>query len=304
MNNKQRAVFMAESLSKVIDRHSHEYRAKNEKLMKEILERNDTKKYTELMAGVIMESIKVMEDWEKSSLPELEGLSPEQYYSSLKTSDDIIEMVSSMIEKNKGILPPLLAEYIKKLDENIIHEIMAKINSIIPDEEGKLNPVQKAELKIVETVALEECAEPLSRLLLRLDTNATDNTIEYVMDALKSTGKSAIPCLIASCEKSGHKGNIYANSITTLAEIASSNKSEEIYRYLKECFRKSSDKLVEAVALGIYGDGRAIAAIRGYVERNIHGMDENRYSMLRDVIIRFGGIVSDLDMEFAAHHHH
>lgn len=302
MNSIEKSKFVAESLAGVINKHSREFREKNEKLIQNILNEGNYQEYLKVMSGVVMESAEVMRQWEKTSFDELDGLTPEQYYGSIKTSSDAVELVGSFIEKNEGMLPPMLMETIKGLEESIGDEILVKIESMIPDKDGKLSGMQKAVLKIAEIMASEKFAEPLSRLLFRLNKDVDEKTIECVMDALKEIGKPCIPCLIAMCEKSGHKGDIYIHSIMTLGEIGSKNKTEELYRYLKECFRKSEEKKAEANALAFYGDGRAVAAIRTYVERNIGNLHEQVYSTYRDIILRLGGLVSDLDREYSFAH--
>ncbi len=304
MSSKEKSRFIAESLAEITDTHSRQFIKENKKLLRSLFKKQDTKKYTEVVSNEIAELVHVMSEWEQKSFDELGGLSPKQYYSSLNDFDDMLELIAQIIEKCKGSLPPLLTEAIKNLREKFSDKIVMKLNSIIPNESLKLDTVQKAELKIAELTASEKFVDPMSKLLFRFDKSTDDETVEYIMKVLKSIGKPSIPCLIAVCEKSGHKGIVYANSLKTLADIASENKSEEIYKYLKECFRKSDEKVIEAMALGLYGDGRAVTAIRTYVERNILNMNETKYSMFRDIITRLGGIVSDLDDEYISCHNY
>lgn len=299
MISREKAVFLAESLDAAIKKHSEEVRKRDDALFKKIVKEEDYKGYTAIMTSIIKESVNIMDIWEQSAMEKLENKTPKEYFSSIDNLDDGVLIIAAMIEKNGGMLPPSLIESIEGLEESISDQVIAKINSIMPGKEGILTVNEKAELKIAEIIASEKFTDPLSKLLFRLDPNAVaEDTVECIMDALRELGKPSIPCLIAVCEKCNHKGIIYMHAITALGQIASKDKSEEIYRYLKECFRKSEGKLVEAGALGIYGDGRAIAALRTYVERNIANMGEGEYTTFRDIILQLGGIMTDLDRKY------
>jgi len=50
----------------------------------------------------------------------------------------------------------------------------------------------------------------------------------------------------------------------------------------------------------IYGDGRAISAVRGYAEQNLENLSYWEYSQLRYVVSQLGGDMSDLDEYFDA----
>lgn len=305
MSYNKKFEFIAQSLSKVMEKQTREFKKRNEKFIKGTLKQGDYKEYTQVMTGVIMESAEAMKTWGETSFEDLEGMTPEQYFLSLSSADDAAQLVSELIEKNGGMIPPSLSESIKKLSESIENEIAMKIDSMMPDKDGKLTLIQKAMIKCAEMISSEKIVDPVSRLLFRFDSNnAGDDEIQYIMDVFKEEGKASIPCIIAACEKSGHKGNIYIHCIMALGEIASKYKTEEIFMYLKECFRKSDLKLVEAGALGLYGDGRAVAAVRSYVERDILNINETVYSDYRNIILSLGGMTDDIDRKFVAVHRH
>ncbi len=67
---------------------------------------------------------------------------------------------------------------------------------------------------------------------------------------------------------------------------------------LKDYFRKSSNKYIEANALAAYEDGRGIPAIRGHVERNLDNLCYDEYLMYREVVLILGGQMEDLDEYF------
>lgn len=302
MSNKK-FEFIAENVAETIKEQTLKFKKNNEKLMNGIFKQGDYKKYTEVMAGAVKGTIDTMEKWENTAFNELDGLTPQQFFSNITSADDVVEIISELIDKNEGMIPPSLTENIKKLGESLEDEIASKIESTVPDKNGKLTLAQKSVIKCGEIIHSEKILDCVSRLLFRFDSsNAGDDEMQYIMDVFKEAGKESISCLIAACEKSGHKGNIYTHCIMTLGEVASKYKSEEVYMYLKECFRKSNFKLLEANALGLYGDGRAISAIRGYVGRNISSINETEYSSCRDIVLNLGGMMDDLDNEYVNTH--
>ncbi|MDI6617102.1 MAG: hypothetical protein QME45_00310 [Clostridiales bacterium] len=303
MNSSDKNKFIAESFDAMIHGQFTKFKEDNTKTIRKAVKKEDYKGYEEIITNAIKESFKAIEGWEKTAFDEFGGQTPQQYFMSINALDDFLDVMAEMIERDAAMFPVSLTDSIKKFSKSFEAEILTKLDMIVPDKAGKLTPMQKAEIKAADIIAPEKEVEPLSRLLFKLDKkNVDEQTVTYIMDGLKNAGEASIPCLIAMCEKSGHEGLIYGHSITALANIASEHKTEEIYRYLKECFRKSKTKIIEANALGIYGDGRAVVAIRSYVENDVPYMEDSEYQRYRNIILDLGGMVDDLDNAFETFH--
>ena len=299
MNNLDKSRFVAESLTSAINKSSIQFRKANKKLLKSLADSMDYDRFNSIMIEAVAGSIKVIDDWEQKSYAELDGLTPRQYFDSLCTVEDIVELISIIEEKNGGILPLGLYERIKTLDTTFSDDLLNILESIQLGEEKCFTSKQKAIVKIAEILALPKFMNALIHIIYQLDDQKSDeDTITRVMNAIREIGESALEPLINLVENSYKKGRLYGYLILTVAKIASKNRSERIYRLLKDYFRKSETKIIEASALSIYGDGRAIPAIRGYVERNLEDLSYWEYSQLRNAVLLLGGDMSDLDEYF------
>lgn len=299
VSTTEKSQFIAESLAKAIKNHTTHFKKSNRKLLKSIEDSMDYHRFTNLMTEAVVESIKVMDEWEEKSFPELDGLTPKQYFDGLSTINDIVELVSLLEEKNGGILPTGLSERIKRFDDTFSDDLLNTLESIQLGEEKCFTSEQKAIVHIAEILALPKFVNALIGIIYQLDNEKSDeDTFTGVMNTIREVGEPALESLINLVENSEKKGRLYGYLILTIGKIASKNKSERIYRLLKDYFRKSETKVIEAGALSIYGDGRAIPAIRGYVERNLEDLSYWEYSQLRDAVLLLGGDMRDLDEYF------
>jgi hypothetical protein len=82
--------------------------------------------------------------------------------------------------------------------------------------------------------------------------------------------------------------------LITLTDIGKDHPDNQIFNCLKDCFRRMSNKAIGAICLGDYGDGRAIPALRGWLEKNPQIRDRQVHSEILSAIKRLGGVISDL----------
>lgn len=299
MHTLEKTKFIVESLTDVLNSHSAQFKKSNKKLLKSIGDSMDYSRTTNVMTEAIVGSIKVMDEWEDTSLYELDGLTPKQYFESLSTVNEIIELFTLLEEKNGGILPNGLTERVKRLDDVIACDLLAMMESMDLGETKCLNSTQKAAVHIVETLGNPRFINALIKVVSQLDNEKTDEeTFTRVMDAIRAIGEPILDPLINLVENGKKKDRLYIYLILTIGKIASGNKSERIYSMLKDYFRNSEKKFVEANALAIYGDGRAIPAIRGYVERNLENLSYWEYIQFKEAVLLLGGNMSDLDEYF------
>ncbi len=86
----------------------------------------------------------------------------------------------------------------------------------------------------------------------------------------------------------------YEYLVIALSEVGRKQPSDHVFLCLRECFRKMERKVIGAICLGDYGDGRAIPALKGYVDRHIDQIDRQLYYEILSSIKRLGGDVSDM----------
>jgi hypothetical protein len=77
--------------------------------------------------------------------------------------------------------------------------------------------------------------------------------------------------------------------LITLTEIGKMQPDERIFRCLRESFRHMDNKAIGAICLGEYGDGRAVPALRGWLDKNPDITDRQIRFEVLSAIRRLGG---------------
>ncbi len=300
MDKAQKAQFIAESLSNICESSMKQYRKVNKELIRFCGEKMDVNGISNVVMDSLAKTLEVVKDWEGKSLDEIEGLTPEQYFDSLNSIDDIVEVISLIGAKSKGLIPESLRNRIKRLDGASENELLAAFKNIRLGEDKCLDSRQKAIVHMAEIMASPVFVDLIANLLIQLDDEKSDEESFMVLnDAIREIGEPAHDKLAELLEGTGGKGKQYGYLLLSFAKVASYNKTEKDYILLKSCFRNSPQKLVEAAALGVFGDGRAIPAIRGYIEKNIEDITYWEYVEFRNNVLLLGGDMSDLDRHFA-----
>lgn len=299
MNNLDKSIFISESIKKVIDKQTARISKANKRRVKEICDNGNSEEIEAIMTEALLGVAEVVAEWELKSYRELDGLTPVQYFESLHTVEDMIVLVSLLEEISTGALPMGLATRIKRLSEALSEEIQYALESIQLAENKCFTYKQKAIVRIAEIIALPKFLNGLVGIMKQLDQEQSDeNTIIGTIIAAAELGEAAIGQLADLIESNKREGNIYSHAIFAIGRIGSENKSEQIYKLLKDYFRNSNIKLLESRALAVYGDGRAIPAIRGHVERHLEDLTPWEYSEFRSDVLNLGGDMSDLDEYF------
>lgn len=299
MNKSERSRFVAGHLKECIDKNVARFRKANKRRFEELKESKDFQRLYAIMNDAFHDSVSIMDEWETKNIKELGGIAPVEYFESLHTFADILYLITLLEEKNAGALPPGLGARIERLDDSLAEDVLHALDSIQLGSDKCFTYEQMAIVRIAEIIASPQFLSALLSIINQLDNEkSNEETILAVMDAVEALEDVAIESVTDLLEKLEKKGALYSRLVLVMANIASENKSERIYRLLKECFRNSEVKLVEARALAVYGDGRAIPAIRGYVERHIAELTREEYCQFNTDVSELGGDMSDLDEYF------
>lgn len=293
--------FISESLSGELKKHAKKFQDENKEYLEASI-RNNTydEVYTKMVSDVVIESYDVMNSWENIAYEEIDGMTPLQYFGILNTLSDVIDLIVAFEVENAGIIPNGLAKHIKASQDKLLDDLVAMLNSLELDEQKCMKFGQKAIMHTAEIIGNTKLLEPLFKIVSQMEDQKTDaNTLTAVMNAIQAIGEPAIERVVSAIESSDKKGQVYRFLLISLARIGSKYKSDAVYNQLKKYFKESSYKFIEANALGVYGDRRALPAIRGYIEKNAHRISKWEYTQLREVLIQFGGMVQDFDTYFS-----
>lgn len=300
MNTAEKAKFLAQNLKSAHDKQLERFEKLQMKKIKEMRRNNDMNLYNTITSDFIVTSVNTMDEWESEAYSELDGLTPVQFFYSLDRTDELVEIVSIFMEINRDFLSSGLYERLRSLkDSSFSKDILHAMESMQLCEDKCFTPEQRAIVRIAAVLAVPEHLDALIRIAGQLDNEKSDErTIDLVFDAIGKLGEIAIEPLIVLLENCERKGHLYQTLIDTLAATASNHKSERVYKLLKSYFRSSESKSVESGALAIYGDGRAVPAIRGYVEQHLEKLTYQEFIEFENDVWMLGGDMSDLERYF------
>lgn len=298
MNSRKRARYIAKSMASVLKRKAKDIRLQEGSYIKEIAKNRDYQAAEAFIEKVSIESIEATIAFENQPHKELQGMTFAEYFDSLDNIEQFIEIATAVLEEENSFLPLSFVEKLESMSDTMKKQLNDYITNIKTGPDAIMSPEQRVAVQICGIVKSESFIEPLINFMTSLPEDARADDFECVCDALINIGLPALEPLVNEVERVGKGFRAYNYMLLAIAKIGSKNRSEKIYQFLKDKFRKSDVRLVEANALSLYGDGRAIPAIRGYVERNIEKLTLWEYNNYRDIVESLGGDMSDLDRFF------
>mgnify|MGYP000895437217 FL=1 len=261
--------------------------------------------------------------WKNVTLSDLGNKSVVEFFNDINDLDLLIEIFQvSAIECDHDI-PDVLLQKLYSFGEQAIEKIIASMlnegflpydirehdapHSDVPEcetcEDSFLIPLLA--IRILGEWKVEKAVQPIIDFLTKFpDTSRqhvedikfeqVDLFGETARDALISVGKASILPLLKVLTNATEYSEIHEYLAIALSEIGKDYKSDEIYLCLKKMFMNHHNKMVTSECLKKYGDGRAIPALRGYLERNINNIDNDTLYTFKLAIEKLGGDIDDI----------
>jgi hypothetical protein len=162
-------------------------------------------------------------------------------------------------------------------------------------EEDERHPelVPLAAIKVLGEWKAEKAVSALLSILFD-PSRENDVFLERVKDALVEIGSPVLEPALELIEAAGAFGEPHEYLLMVLAAVGSTNKSDRVFRCLKSLFLRMDNKLLGASCLGEYGDGRAIPALRGFVEKNLKQLDRETFFEINSAVRKLGGSMEDI----------
>jgi len=130
------------------------------------------------------------------------------------------------------------------------------------------------------------------------------STQEYIADSVKvmmlGMGQKGVPTLVDFLLNRSDEEitGPYEDMMIILTHVGIKEKSDEIYQALRAGFRRMKAKVIAVICLGDYGDPRAIALLKGYLDRTVHTIDRETFYEALSAIRRLGGEINDIQDPF------
>jgi hypothetical protein len=249
--------------------------------------------YIDRLQSKTQECIK---NWENTSFDELEGLTP---VGLLNRIDDF-EQIAGLFEYGARIgdngLPDIFIEKLKSCGEaaaNMLISLAADKSLMMSDEDMG---IPLAAIELLGKWKSEKTVIALLDILYGLDED-NELFMEAVRDTLADIGSAAVELLVQRLENAQMIGGHEEYLLMALANIGESIKSDRIYRCLKSIFSRMNNKVIGVICLGNYGDGRAVPALRGYLQKNADKVDSITFCELKSAVEKLGGSIDDIDVK-------
>lgn len=253
-----------------------------------------------------------IQPWFSQELDGLEDNTPEGFFDSLLALEDTLEVFSIAAQRIDGDMPDLLLLRLGAFGQQAAESLLDLALSQDWQIPSKDSFNEEAELALREQLAIPLAAlrvlgqwqyEPAIKPFLDRFCSI-EVPDELLADSMKTFcvdfGATIVPELLARIDlaMTSDLTGPFEYLIIYLTEIGIQEPSEEIFRCLKEAFRKMEHKVIGAICLGDYGDGRAIPLLKSYLERHIHEIDRQFFYETLSAIHRLGGDTKDIQDPF------
>lgn len=231
--------------------------------------------------------------WQKEVKDYLSGQTPEQYFSTEKDPEKLIEYFEQAAIFCDKDIPNALADVLASGGDKILERLL----NIVFDEEYRRDSenvvIAAAALYVLGRTGRDDILKSLLQLLMDC-TNQDDLLMESITSAIKQYGNKALDTVMKFIEKQEEIDFRTEYLIMILPDLSSGNKSDIVYKLLKASFTKMENKILAASALAEYGDGRAVPVLRGYIEKNLHTIDRETFYEIKKAVEALGGSLGDL----------
>ncbi len=237
----------------------------------------------------------------------LEAGSPKAFFGSLMNADDAIEVfkIASAVSDVKP--PRALADRVFSFGDEAVAKMIRLAESgeweirgedESPDTQDMLLPSISAVRALGEQKSKASLAPILDRFckIAAPDEYISDVITEYLVN-MGAEATDELIARIGSAEKIPG-GGPEEDLLVALAKIGAGHRSEAFFQSLRGAFRKMERKVIGALCLGDYGDGRAIPLLKGYLDRNLHTLSREMFYETLTVIRKLGGDINDIQDPF------
>ena len=154
-------------------------------------------------------------------------------------------------------------------------------------------------LNAVAYLGDRECPEMAGRLVgLMFSPDIPEDLTEEIAHAILPMGNAAIEAGMRYFEGDFKMDDVHERLLVSLSDLCNRyKKSPEFYKLLKTCFMMSENKGVIANCFARYDNGRAVAFLRGYVEKNLKDIEPDEFFEIKVAVEELGGNIQDLEDE-------
>ncbi|MDD4095413.1 MAG: hypothetical protein PHP22_04145 [Oscillospiraceae bacterium] len=232
---------------------------------------------------------------------------PAGFFASLQTLDDCLAVFSVAAEVS-DVEPPRaltdrLAGFGQEATDRLLEMALAESWERDSDDAStgqKAIPAPvPAAIRLLGRWREKDSIEPILRHFCSAKS-PDEYMADVIADYAEEMGEMAVPELRRILDEAGSipAGSAEESILVALSKAGAKHRTDENYDILRAAFRKTERKVIGALCLGDYGDSRAIALLKGYLDRNGHALDRETFYESMSVIQKLGGDISDINDPF------
>jgi len=233
------------------------------------------------------EKRKVMKEWADTPIQELDGRTPSGLIKDMNEFQDIFELFLYMVENADDDVPYIIIEKLGTFGDKAVSALTGLADSCLNDQ-NTITVFIQAVLALGE-LKLTDAVQALIGLAYR--ANGSETFLDHIEEALKNAGSCAVEPLLEVLEGKDI-GKTEEMLLYALACTGAKHKDDRIYKILRQAFRTMENKMPAVLCLNVYGDGRAIPMLKGYLERN-RKIEKNLFFEIIGTIRNLGGITEE-----------
>ncbi len=232
---------------------------------------------------------------------------PADFFASLQTLDEYLEVFTvaaevSDVEPPRALtdrLPGFGQEATDRLLDIAFAESWERFDDSNPDGHADISASVPAAIRLLGKWGTESSIGPILGHFCSAKS-PDDYMADVIGDYAADMGDLIVPELRQRLDAAGAipAGSPEESLLVALAKAGARNRTNETYNTMRAAFRKSERKVIGALCLGDYGDPRAIALLKGYLERNGRSVGREMFYESMSVIRKLGGDISDINDPF------
>jgi len=297
-------MFNNQNLKRLFEKYNNTFAAEYDRLLNE----NDTfgqvdiDNAEEALRNTVRHSIR---NWHHELLDQaVDSLSGEDVLAEIKSLSHAIELARYAAafcdDEFPEIVKSKLASFGQPLIDSLLNDVLAADYSKKTDQLDEDNldlPIAAEYLKLLADWHCESCMPAiLNKFAEAGDPNEIlADATRYFLSAFPGPAQKLLLdhinnelSLKADLDTAGEY------LLISLTDISREQRSDAVFNCLRTAFRKMNRKAIAAICLGDYGDGRGVATLRGWLERNEKFNDRQTIAEILSAISRLGGETGDL----------
>jgi hypothetical protein len=235
------------------------------------------------------------EKWLQTAFEKLGGRTPAAYLQTIGDLEALIEMFSEGAVICDDGLPEIFLDKIKAFGEKAVDALAETAAQAVRCEPGSDLSAPLMAVRVLGEWKAERAAAPMIGMLAA-EGESAEQICESVRDALICMGNPAVSYIIDALDSEKFPQSSSDYLLMALSEIGRKDRSDRIYQRLKKAFLELSDKLTAASCLAVYGDGRAVPALRNCLLRMGQSMERDEFFEIVSAIKKLGGRIDDLKL--------